>query len=130
MTALSNVKIKPGTTPVLSAVINDIDITEATVYVTIYSGGDDYTKSNYFDDGTVSLDTIYDEVDGHFLGTEVTVKYTQEETVNMRPGHAKMQIGWVLEDGTADKTNLSRVYIPKTLIHHVMRYGRPVVEEE
>lgn len=124
MATLKGTKITPGTTASLNTLVKDIDITEATVYVTIESGETVLTKSNYHDEEAVSLDEAYDE--SVWIGTDVTVNYTQEETMWLRPGNARVQIGWVFEDGTASKTEMIRVFIPDTIIRGVMRYGRDV----
>ena len=128
MATLKGAKITPGTTPVLNALVEGEDITEATVYVTIESGDMSLTKSNYHDEEAVSLDEAYDEA--VWIGTDVTVPYTQAETMCLHPGNAKVQIGWVFEDGTADKTSIGRVFIPDTIIRGVMRYGRDKTEDE
>lgn len=123
MSTLLSAELMPGTTPILKAVVSGEDITDSTVYVSIESGDIIYTKSNYHDDGTISLEKAYDE-NSNFLGTEVTVMYTQEDTLCLSPGYARVQIGWVSEDDTADKTNMGRVHVPNTLIREVMRYGK------
>ena len=123
MAKLINAKLKPGTTPILNAVVSGVDIREATVYIAIETGEITHMKSTHDDNGMISLDPVYDENE-QIIGTEVTVMYTQEETLWMRPGFAKVEIGWVFDDDSADKTNIGRVFIPNTLIRGVMRYGR------
>lgn len=128
MATLKGAKITPGTTPVLNALVKDVDITEATVYVTIESGDSIVTKSNYEEDGVVSLDEAYDEE--VWIGTDVTVAYSQADTLALSPGYARVQIGWVFDDDTADKTDMGRLFIPDTIIRGVMRYGRHNTEDE
>lgn len=123
MASLVSTRMKPGTTPILNAVVGGVDITEATVYIAIETGDYTHVKSNKDNDDLISLDPVYDENE-HIIGTEITAIYTQEETLQLSPGNAKIEIGWVFDDDSADKTNIGRVLIPKTLIKGVMRYGR------
>lgn len=122
MATLSLVKIKPGTTPILTAVVDEI-IQDATVYLAIDMKGRRLVKSNYCNEGDVIVEPIYDESDVQ-ISTQLTVQYSQEETLYFRPGYARVEVGWVFEDNTADKTNIGRIMIPKTLIKGVMRYGK------
>lgn len=128
MATLKGAKIMPGTTPILNALVEGVDITEATVYVSIVSGDTIVMKSNYYEDGVVLLDEAYDG--STWIGTDVTVRYSQSDTLCLRPGNAKVQIGWVFDDDTADKTDMGRLFVPNTIIGGVMRYGRHNTEDE
>lgn len=119
MATLKAAEIKPGTTPLLSVTVEGEDIHEATVYVTIDDGGRQVVKSNYDHAGDFSFEIIDD---GVHVDTLVNVQYSQSETLMLRPGNAKIEVGWVFDDGSADKTNIGRLRIPKTLFYGVMRY--------
>lgn len=123
MASLRAARLRPGTTPLLTAVVDGEAIQDATVYVTIDMNGRQFTKSNYYDDGNVTLTAMYDD-DSNQTGTQVDVQYSQEETLCLRPGYAKIEIGWVFSDGSADKTDIGRITIPDSLYKGVMIYGR------
>lgn len=121
MAELNITKIKPGTTPVLSAIVEGEAIQDATVYVTIDMGDKQLTKSNYLCCSTVALTPVYSG--STQVGTQVDVQYSQAETLFLRPGFAEIEVGWVFDDGSADKTNIGRIKISKTLYKGVMLYG-------
>lgn len=127
MATLRTAEIKPGTTPLLTVTVDGQAIQDATVYVTIDMGDRHVTKTNYNDDGDLTLEPVYKGTTQ--TGTKVMVQYSQAETLMLRPGNAEVEVGWVFEDGSADKTNIGRLKIPKTLIWTAMAYNR-IVEEE
>lgn len=118
MATLSAAKIKPGTTPILTVIVDDEDISEAAVYITIDMKDRNLVKSTKTGKGDIMLEPIYSN--GKLIGTQVTAQYSQAETLHLRPGYASVEVGWVLEDGTADKSDLTRLTIPKTLFRSVM----------
>lgn len=121
MATLSVAKLKPGTTPILTAFIEGEAIQDATVYITINMGDRQLTKSNYMHDGSVQVEPAYQ---GSIqVGTNITVQYSQSETLCLKPGYASIEVGWVFEDGEADKTEIGRIRISKTLYRGVMLYG-------
>lgn len=122
MATLSAIEIKPGTTPLLTAVVEGEDISSATVYVTIDMGDIKLTKSNYHTEEGVTLEPVY--VDDDFVGTMISVQYSQAETLSLRPGSASVEAGWIFEDGVAGKSDIGRLHIAKTLFKGVMEYGR------
>lgn len=128
MATLKAPTIKPGTTPLLTVTVDGEAIQDATVYVTIDMGDRHLTKSNYNDDSEMWLEAVYKG--SVQSGTRVTVQYSQAETLILRPGNARIEVGWVFEDGSADKSNIGRLKIPRTLIGHVMAYGRNIEESE
>lgn len=118
---LTAAKIKPGTTPVLTVMVDNEDISSAAVYVTIDMKDRQLTKSTKTGNGDVVLEPIYDgEV---LVGTQVTVQYSQADTLFFLPGYASLEVGWVDSEGTADKSDLARLKIPKALYRGVMAYG-------
>lgn len=120
MATLKATEIKPGTTPLLSVTVEGEAVQDATVYVTIDVGGRQVVKSNYDHAGDFSFEMIVEG--GVQVGTLVNVQYSQAETLMLRPGNAKIEVGWVFDDGSADKTNIGRLKIPETLFYGVMRY--------
>lgn len=122
MATLSLVKIKPGTTPTLTAVVDGEAIQNATVYITIDMKDRQLVKTNHLHEGDIVLEPVYSG--STQIGTKLTVQYSQAETLRLRPGVAQIEVGWVFEDGAADKTNIGRIRISKTLFRGVMTYGR------
>ena len=126
MATLRAAQIKPGTTPLLDITVDGQDLSNSTVYVTIHMSGRTLIKTNRYDDGDIAMEVVRsgDEVD-----TLLTVQYSQADTLYLRPGNASIEISWINEDGTADKTDLARLFIPKTLYREVMAYGRHPSED-
>ncbi len=121
MAKLSAEKIKPGTTPILTVVVDDEAIQDATVYVTIDMNDRQLTKSNRYHSGDMVLEPVYDG--DSQVGTMLTVQYSQAETLFLRPGYAALEVSWIFDDGIADKSDLARLKIPKALFRAVMNYG-------
>lgn len=127
MASLSAIEIKPGTTAIFTTIVEDEDITNATVYVTIDMGDIKLTKSNHHSNEGITLEAVYDEEvydDPECVGTLVSVQYSQAETLRLRPGPASVEVGWVFENGTAGKSDIGRLHIARTLFKGVMDYGR------
>lgn len=122
MATLKLATLREGTTPILTAVVDGETIQNATVYVTIDMGDRQLTKSNHNDDGDMLLTPVMSG--STQVGTQIDLQYSQADTLSLRPGIAKVQVGWVFEDNTADKTNIGRIRITKSLYKGVMRYGR------
>ena len=122
MATLSLTKITPGTTPILTAVVDGEAIQDATVYVTIDMGDLQITKSNVNGDADMLLTPVMDGDEQ--VGTQIDVQYSQAETLSLRPGFAEVQVGWVFDDNAADKTNIGRIRITRSLYKGVMRYGQ------
>ena len=120
--AIRSARIKQGTTAALEVTLEEEAVQDATVYVTIEQDGFNLTKSNYKDNPAVTMEPVYDE-DEQQIATDITVIYSQAETLALRPGHGKVQVGWVFEDGSADRSMLGRVEIPEALFKGVMMYG-------
>lgn len=121
MAKLRTASIKPGTTPLLTAVVDGEAIQNATLYVTIDMGDKQLVKSNLYGNDTVYAEAVYDGLTQ--TGTLVTVQLSQADTLFLRPGNAEIEIGWVFEDGTADKSDIGRIAISKSLYKGVMQYG-------
>lgn len=121
MATLSVEKIKPGTTPMLTIIVDGEDITEATVYVTIDMKDRHITKDTRNSEGEIVLEALYE--DEELIGTQITVQFSQADTLFLRPGYASLEVGWVFDDGAADKSDLARIKVPKTLYRGAMIYG-------
>lgn len=123
MATLSAVQIKQGTTPIITADVDGVDIREATVYLSISTGKGLIVKTNYYDSGDVSLTPIYDDED-NVSGTSVETQLSQLESLCLRPGLSRIEIGWIFEDGSADRTNTGILKITPTIYRRVMEYGK------
>ena len=121
MATLKLVEIRQGTTPLLTAIVDGEAIQDATVYITLDQNDKQLTKNNSDNDGAIVMTPIMSG--STQIGTQVDIQYSQAETLYLRPGFAKVQIGWAFEDGEADMTNIGRVRIPKALYKGVKRYG-------
>lgn len=109
--------IRQGASPVLEITAIGTDITNATVYVTLDQGDVQITKSNYKqNDPSVTM-----RADGN--DTDITVILSQEETLWLRPGSARVQLRWIFDDGTADASDMGRIEIGEALLKGVIRHG-------
>lgn len=122
MATLSLVKIKPGTTPTLTAVVDGEAIQSATVYLTIDQKDTGLVKSNYNSDEGFILTPVMSGLTQ--IGTQIEVQLSQADTLCLRPGFASVEVGWIFDDGSADKTNIGRIRISRTLYRGVMLYGK------
>lgn len=123
MATLSAVQIKQGTTPIITADVEGVDIREATVYLSISTGKGLIVKTNYYNNGDVTLEPIYDDLDEQ-IGTSVEVQLSQLESLCLRPGLSRIEIGWIFEDGSADRTNTGILKVTPTIYRGVMEYGK------
>ena len=121
---LSSVEIKPGTTPIITAIVDGQAIQTATVYLSIRQRHRLIVKSNFHDTGEVVLEPVYNTEGTEQIGTSITAQLTQLETLCLAPGGARIEAGWVFEDGTADKSNIGLINISNTLYRQVMEYGK------
>lgn len=119
---IKSAKIRQGTTPALDIILNQEAIQDCTVYVTIDQGSRQLMKTNYHKDPSIIVVPIYDE-EGTQIGSNITVILSQAETLWLRPGHGKVQVRWIGEDGIADSSEIARIEIPKSLYKGVIAYG-------
>lgn len=124
MATLSAAQIKQGTTPIVSAILDGQAIQDATVYFSIRARNRLIVKSNYRNDGDIILTPVYDEISGEQTGTEIDVQLSQLETLCLKPGIARIEVGWIFEDGSADKSNIGVLKINNSLYKWVMEYGK------
>ena len=120
---LSSVVIKQGTTPIITAILDGQAIQDATVYLSIKQRGRLIVKSNYHDTGDVILEPVYDVDETTQIGTSITVQLSQLETLCLKPGGARIELGWIFEDGSADKSNIGIINVSDSLYKWVMEYG-------
>ena len=121
MNKISSIEIKQGTTPIVTTVLEGQAIQDATVYLSIRAKNRLIVKSNYCDNSGMLLEPVYDESEIQ-VGTSITVQLTQCETLCLKPGAARVEVGWVFEDGSADKSNIGLITITPSLLKGVMRY--------
>ena len=91
MATLSAAKLKPGTTPLLTVIVDNEDIHEATVYVTVDMKDRQLVKSTRTGNGDIIVEPIY--LDADTVSTQVTVRYSQADTLFFRPGYASLEVG-------------------------------------
>ncbi len=120
MATLRGEKLKQGTTPVLTVMVDGQDLTGANIYVTITSGDRKLIKTNRYNDPSVMTDIVLQ--DG-VPSTEITIQFSQEDTLYLRPGNGMIEVEWINEDGTADRSDIGRLFIPRTLLKGVITYG-------
>lgn len=120
--AIKSARMRQGTTGALEVTLKGQAVQDATVYVTIDQGDLQLTKSNYRDNPSVTMEPVYDEHEEQ-IATDITVIYSQAETLSLRPGFGIIQVGWIFEDGTADRSEEGRIAIPEALYKGVMVYG-------
>ena len=106
----------------LTAIVDGEDIQDATIYVAVVSGDRRVLKTNYNDSDAVIAEPVYSG--NQIVGTQITVQYSQADSLALIPGYGVVQVGWVFEDRSADKSNLGRVFISNDIIKEVMAYGR------
>lgn len=124
MATLVAPKIKPGTTPTLTVIVEGEAIQDASVYVTIDMRDRHLIKTNHHNNSDMTLEPVYDpDEQSTQTGTLITLKYSQSDTLYLRPGYASVEVGWIFSDGFADKSELARIKIPRTLFKGVMVYG-------
>lgn len=85
-----------------------LDLTAAkAVYVTFAQGGKLLTKKS----GDPGL-----EIEAH----TVRVRMTQQETLDFFVGPVEIQLRWIMPDGTADGTEVAKVYNKGVLLPEVI----------
>lgn len=125
--AIKSARFTQGTTPALELTVEGEAIQDSTVYITIDQGDFKLTKSSYKNNPDIVMVPVFPPSaaweEAEQIATDVTVFYSQAETLALRPGHAKIQVEWVFEDGSADATELGRIEIEESLYKGVKVYG-------
>lgn len=105
------ITVYQGTTPALNLIVEGVDLTDKTVFVTIRCGTYAITKSG--DD----LAVIFAEGN-----STVIARLTQQETLRMTVPTATVQIRFVDKNGNADATSKATFSVNDVLYHAVISY--------
>lgn len=100
-----------GTTPALTLNVDDADLTDKTVFVTIRCGNYSLTKTG--EDVAISY--------AEGVST-VVVRLTQQETLRMQEPIATVQIRFIDENGNADATNKADFEVQESLYPAVIEF--------
>ena len=100
-----------GTTPALNLIVEGVDLTNKTVFVTIRCGTYAITKSGE------DLAVIFAEGN-----STVIIRLTQQQTLQMKEPTATVQIRFVDAEGNADATNKAIFNVEESLYHAVIEY--------
>lgn len=115
-------RIRQGTTDALEIRLYDEAVQNATVYVTIDQTDVQITKSNYHDNPDVTMEPVFND-DMEQIATDITVVFSQYETLKLRPGHGAVHVRWIDETNTAGGSETGRIEILKALFKGVIRHG-------
>lgn len=101
------------TTPTISLIVEDVDITAHDIYVTLVQGTTEIIKTD--SDLTVSTD------DGD---TSIIFTLTQEESASFDYNNrAAVQVNWITSQGVRSATEIKSIGITKNLLDKVISYG-------
>ncbi len=100
-----------GTTPDYILEIEDVDLSDKTVYVTIAQGNRKMTKTGD------TLDIVASEG-----GSTISFRLSQEETLSLSAGNASVQVKFIDATGYADGTDIGIITINKALLEKVIEY--------
>lgn len=102
--------MRRGSTSATTLTVPDsLDLTAAkAVYVTFAQGSKLLTKKT----GDAGLD-----IEAH----TIRVRMTQEETLGFAVGPVEVQLRWLMPDGTADSTEVAKVYNKGVLLPEVIK---------
>ena len=103
-----------GTTPTYTFEIDGYDLTGCTAYVTVKRNTTSVTKTNT--DGSVIII-------GDSQGTTLLVTLTQEDTLALKAGDAKVQVRWIDQNGTAWATEIADITVGRVLLEKVIEWG-------
>lgn len=97
-----------GTTPTNTFNVN-VDLREATIFISYAQRGRVVVEK------TGSDLTVFEN--------RIITSLTQEETLQFRPGDVRIQIRYIMHDGTADASNIIETTTEEILKDGVIRYG-------
>lgn len=97
-----------GTTPLNTFNVN-LDLRQARIYISYYQRGRVIVEKT----GT----------DLVVLETQITTELTQEETLRFKTGPVRIQIRYVMPDGSADASNIIETTSEEILKDGVIAYG-------
>ena len=104
-----------GTTPDYILKLNDYDLTDKQVYVTVKQFDKAITKTN---------DSLEIDVDdsGETTISTILMSLSQEETLSFSDGAAAVQVKIIDSDGHVDATKTASIQIDKALLEKVIDY--------
>ena len=97
-----------GTTPLNTFNVN-VDLREARIYI------------SYYQRGRVVVEKTGEDLE--VTANQITTALTQEETLSFKTGPVKIQIRYVMPDGTADASNIIDTTSEEILKDGVIAYG-------
>lgn len=104
-----------GTTPTYYLTVIGEDITNMTVYVTMF-GRPSAVKITWTNgDEGLEIESCED-------GTLITLTLTQEQTLQLGVGDADVQVKWIDIDGVACATEVGRVHVHRSLLREVITH--------
>lgn len=126
--------MRQGTTPIVSLTIDverDKDdnivpssvLDSCNVYVTIDQNGEQITKSSR-DSSDIEITKNYSEDDPtRHISTTVAMYLTQEETLGLEVGNARVQLRWINVIDEAFASDIATIKIDESLLEGVIDYG-------
>lgn len=101
------------TTPIITLEVEDIDLTDQDIYVSVEQGDTELTKSG--DDLTVAFS------EGN---TNITFTLTQIESALFRYDRkVAIQVNWISSSGVRAATEIATIPVMKNLLAEVIEYG-------
>ena len=126
--------MRQGTTPIVSLTIDverDKDdnivpssvLDSCNVYVTIDQNGEQITKSSR-ESSDIEITKNYSEDDPtRHISTTVAMYLTQEETLGLEVGNARVQLRWINVIDEAFASDIATIKIDESLLEGVIDYG-------
>lgn len=126
--------MRQGTTPIVSLTIDverDEDdvivpssvLDNCNVYVTIDQNGEQITKSSR-ESSDIEITKNYSESDPtRHISTTVAMYLTQEETLGLEVGNARVQLRWINVIDEAFASDIATIKIDESLLEGVIDYG-------
>jgi hypothetical protein len=106
--------MRRGTTPDYLLTIDKYDLTDTTVFVTLEQSSRELTLTGY------RLDIQYD---AEHECSQIIFRLTQQETLSLGEGMAKIQVRFIDDTGTALATNIGTVAVKPVLYEEVIAYA-------
>ena len=110
-----------GTTPALTFQIAGFDATGMTPFVSFKRGAEILTKTG--NDIIIAFDKVKN-------ASVIVVQMTQEETLSMRQGTAKVQMRFIDENGNAYATTKADLSVEDVIYKEVIKYDEDGGDEE
>ena len=97
--------MRRGTTAPLDIVIGGVDLTNATLYVSLKQGS---AEVYVYDATRGAVTRTYDQAKDE---TTISITYTQAQTLSLSPGRAYLQVRWIFDNGSADATRIVEIMV-------------------